>query len=283
MPLKDDVIQYVLKHIGEFHARRLESINSLSLKQVLSRKNPYLYRAKNLTYGADIVRVIVDAHLSSQEETVFGNWLEGLAIFVNEIVFGGVKSGIAGIDLEFNKDGIRYLVVIKSGPKWGNKGQTDKMKLDFVAAQRTLRTSGALVHTRLINGCCYGKENVDKGIYEKVCGQKFWELISGNADLYTDIVEPLGHEAQIKNDEFAEQYGKALNRLTIDFMAEFCNPDASINWQKIVQLSSMAKKPKAKGKPLARNRYVRPEDDSIAAENLSAASKIGTKRKPRKR
>lgn len=58
----------------------------------------------------------MDAHISSNEETVFGDWLEGLAIFINSKVYDGRKSGITGIDLEFDKDGIRYIVTIKSGP-----------------------------------------------------------------------------------------------------------------------------------------------------------------------
>ncbi|MCB1935052.1 MAG: hypothetical protein KDF59_03835 [Nitrosomonas sp.] len=30
----------------------------------------------------------------------------------------------------------------------------------------------------------------------KYCGQQFWEFISGTSNLYTDIIEPLGHEAK---------------------------------------------------------------------------------------
>ena len=31
-----------------------------------------------------------------------------------------------GIDLEFDKDGVRYIVTIKSGPNWGNSSQIGK-------------------------------------------------------------------------------------------------------------------------------------------------------------
>ena len=64
----------------------------------------------------ELVKAILDAHLSSQEEAIFGGFLEGLAVFICARVFGGKKSPDEGIDLEFERDGIIYIVSIKSGP-----------------------------------------------------------------------------------------------------------------------------------------------------------------------
>ena len=116
-----DVSQYVENNIGHFHQRRIQSLDDLKLKDVLKRKNPYLYKAKNVLTAQDIVKGIVDAHISSQEETIFGDWLERLAIFINNKVYGGNKSSTDGIDLEFDNSGIRYIVAIKSGPHWANR------------------------------------------------------------------------------------------------------------------------------------------------------------------
>lgn len=112
----NDVSTYVEEHIGTFHQKRIATLDELSLSKVLKRKNPYLYKAKYVQTAEEIVRGLVDAHISSNEETIFGDWLEGLAIFINEKVYGGWKSGIAGIDLEFDKEGKRFIVNIKSGP-----------------------------------------------------------------------------------------------------------------------------------------------------------------------
>ena len=130
-----DVRQYVEDHIGTFHEKRLESLNNLKLKQILRKKNPCLFRTKHLQTSEAIVRKLADAHISSSEETILGDWLEGLAIFINEQEFGGWKSGIRGIDLEFNKNNTRYIVTIKSGPNWGNSTQIAKMKDDFITAK----------------------------------------------------------------------------------------------------------------------------------------------------
>jgi hypothetical protein len=92
-----DVTNYVEQHIGVFHQKRIQSVDSLKLIDVLKRKNPYLFKAKNVLTSEQIVKTLVDAHISSNEETIFGDWLEGLAIFINGQVYGGWKSGITGI------------------------------------------------------------------------------------------------------------------------------------------------------------------------------------------
>ena len=98
-----DVSLYVEENIGIFHQKRIQSIDKLKLSQVLKRKNPYLFKAKYLLTAEQIIKSLVDAHISSNEETIFGDWLEGFAIFINDKVYGGRKSGIKGIDLEFDK------------------------------------------------------------------------------------------------------------------------------------------------------------------------------------
>ena len=234
-----DIQQYVEDNIGVFHKKKLEGLKALKLKKVLERKNPYLFKAKNILTAEQLIKQLTDAYLSSQEETIFGEWLEGLAIFINSKVYGGSKSGIKGIDLEFNKEGKRYIVNIKSGPNWGNNSQIKKMKEDFVSAARTLRTSNSGLTVIAVNGCCYGKDNrPDKGSYFKYCGQKFWNFISGDENVYLEIIEPLGHKAKESIEEFQEPYAKMVNMFTLEFLQEFCKEDGEINWDKLVKFNS---------------------------------------------
>jgi len=238
-----DVKKYVEKNIGQFHKKRLDNLADLKLSKILKRKNPYLFKAKNILKAQDLVTSLLDAHLSSQEESIFGDFLEGLAIYINFKVYGGRKSSTEGIDLEFDKDDIRYLVSIKSGPNWGNSSQIKKLKDNFNKAQRILRTSQAGVNIRAINGCCYGRDNnPDKGTYEKLCGQRFWSLISGIDTLYVEIIEPLDKRAKEENDAFQKEYAKVINKFTELFISEFCN-DGEINWAKLVKYNSSKAKP----------------------------------------
>lgn len=241
-----DVTQYVENNIATFHRKRIDGLKELKLKTVLAKKNPYLFKAKYLLTAGDIVKGIADAYISSKEETIFGDWLEGLAIFVNEKVYNGRKSGIPGVDLEFDKDGIRYILSIKSGPNWGNNDQIKKLIDNFNSARKVLRTSGASINIVAVNGCCYGKtakryEYKAKGDYYKYCGQKFWEFISGDENLYIDIIEPLGHKAKERNDEFMETYAKMLNTFTKEFIDGFCKPDGGVDWIKLVEFNSNKK------------------------------------------
>src|SRR3972149_339193 len=84
----NDVRKYISENIGAFHSSRLQNLETLKLRQVLQRKNPYLFKAKNILTAQDLVKTLLDAYLSSQEETIFGDFLEGLAIFINEKVYG---------------------------------------------------------------------------------------------------------------------------------------------------------------------------------------------------
>ena len=61
----NDVIQYVEENITSFHEKRLNKIETLKLKEVIQKKNPYLFKAKNIQTADEIVKGIVDAYLSS--------------------------------------------------------------------------------------------------------------------------------------------------------------------------------------------------------------------------
>jgi hypothetical protein len=108
------------------------------------------------------------------------------------------------------------------------------MKDDFTRAKRILGQNVVC-----INGCCYGKDkNENKGDYIKKCGQSFWEFISGRSEFYKEIIEPIGHKAKERNEEFNNEYSKMLNKFTKEFINEFCKENGEIDWEKIVQFNS---------------------------------------------
>jgi len=129
-----EIVNFIGQNIQKLHKARLESLLKLKLDLVLKRKNPYLFKAKNIATAQDLVKSVLDAYLSSQEEGVFGGFLEELAIFICEKVYRGRKSSAEEFDLEFEKGSARYIVAIKSGTNWGNSRQISKMREDFVRA-----------------------------------------------------------------------------------------------------------------------------------------------------
>ena len=229
------VYMYIEENISIFHKRKLDYVqNRIDLLKILRQKNPYLFKAKNVMTAQDLVKGFLDAFLQSQEETLFGDFMEKLAIFICDKVYGAKKSELTGIDLEFEKDGAIYLVEIKAGWNWGNSSQIKQLIINFENAKKTLQAkNNKKIIT--INGCCFGKDNQpDKAGYLKLCGQQFWELISGDSELYINLIEPIGSKAKQKNEEFMENYAQIINKLTFEFSQKFCN-NGKIDWIKLVE------------------------------------------------
>ncbi len=97
---QQEIVDYVEANIQTFHRRRLDKLQELKLMNVVKRKNPYLFKAKNINAASEYVKTILDAFPSSQEEGIFGGFLEELAVFICAQVYDGRKSAAVGIDLE---------------------------------------------------------------------------------------------------------------------------------------------------------------------------------------
>lgn len=240
-----EITAYIEENLLPLHQKKLKKLTKLTLKEILERKNPYLFKAKHVTTASEFMQSVLGAFLSSQEETQFGGFLEGLAVFICSKVFGGHKSSGTGMDLEFERDNILYIVSIKSGPNWGNSGQVEKLRTNFLKAKRILNTNASKKNIVAVNGCLYGRElPEDRGDYLKLCGQRFWEFISGRKTLYTDIIEPLGSRAKERKEEFEVELAKVTNRLTKEFLDGYCLADGTIQWKKLVEFNSGVVPPK---------------------------------------
>ena len=234
----DKVRKYVNKNIVDFHQRRIKSLEELELDKLL-KKNPYLFKAKDITTAGELVSGLLDAFLSSSEEKLFGDFLEDLAIFIASNTCSGHKSTTPGIDLEFFNKRVHFVVSVKSGPNWGNSSQQDKLQADFHNAVSRVKQSIHGANVQPVLGICYGKTKTSylRG-YLKVVGQNFWYLISEDKALYTDIIEPIGHKAKQHNETFLNEKGKVINRFSKQFINRFCDDTGAINWVKLVEFNS---------------------------------------------
>lgn len=240
-----DLFARIEETIPDFHAARLVSLGRLKLRDLVRSKNPYLFRAKNVLIAAELVQGFLAAHLSSQEEGIFGTFLEKLAVYCATKLWHGQKSPAEGVDLDATIRGQRYLIAIKSGPDWGNSSQVARMRDNFKRARQILRTNAAAKPIMCVNGCCYGRvATEDKGDYVKLAGQAFWEFLSGDSNLYRRIIVPIGYRAKERNEEFAAEYAKVLNRFTEQFIADFCDKGGSIDWDKLLAFNSARPSPR---------------------------------------
>lgn len=233
--------------VTPFYYERLMYLRCrMSLAEVFKRKNPYLLKAKNISSPDELVRSVVDAFLSSQEETMFGNRLEAFAIYVSGKMYGGCKSELPSIDLEFERDDKYYIVGIKSGTSWGNSDQVNRMKDNFKAAHKFLRKEqGVTKEIIAVNGCIYGKDakplkkdaDAKKGYY-KYAGQDFWQFISGDDDLYREIIKPIDEEARHRDEEFKRTYDGKINSMVKEFSNIFLDEEGLIDWVKLIDYVS---------------------------------------------
>jgi hypothetical protein len=232
------VQQYVNKNIVDFHQRRLKSLEELRLEKLL-KKNPYLFKAKNIETASELVSGLLEAFLSSSEEKLFGDFLEDLAVFIASKTCNGHKSTAPGIDLEFFNKGIHYVVSVKSGTNWGNSSQQKKLEDDLKNAVIRVKQSKRGINVQSVLGICYGKTKTSyvRG-YLKVVGQNFWYLISENKGLYTDIIEPIGYKAKQHNEDFYKEKSRVINKFTRLFIDEYCDDKGSIDWTKLVEFNS---------------------------------------------
>src|SRR5579884_2371660 len=182
---------YVVENIDTFHLERIKRLRNLKLNNVLKNKNPYLFRCKNLNLAADLMTAVLDARLSSSEEGSFGSFLEHLAIYVSERTGGGFKSAAEGIDIELVRGKTRYLVAVKSGKNWGNSTQYATLKRNFRRAIQLIHQARPREQVQPTLGICYGNFKT-----KHIGGQSFWHLISGDRNLYIDLIEPLGYRAE---------------------------------------------------------------------------------------
>ncbi|MBU4031135.1 cytosolic protein [Patescibacteria group bacterium] len=237
--------------IRPFYNNRVFALKQIKLKTIIKRKNPYLFKAKNIETAGDFAKYILDAFLSSQEETMFGDLLEGLAINICREVFNGRKAEegkFKSVDLIFKRDNKLYVVGIKSGPNWGNSDQINAMKKNLKRAKEILKSEGEKMNVIKVNGCMYGQDNRpykknkrnSNLNYHKICGQLFWELISGDNQLYKKIIQPLDKEAKKRDKVFKELYVKKINEITKDLINLFY-ADNLLDWNKIVDYVSKKK------------------------------------------
>lgn len=246
---EEEVKKAIASALENFYGSLINKIDAINIKDVMKSKNPYLYRAKSMQTSADIIESILQAFVSSSEETIFGNcFFEPIAIAAS----GGTKSATKGVDIELHDTDIntKFFIAVKSGTSIFNADSMKKQGENFEEAQRTLRTSGGRIGFSAIVGYAYGTKNESgRGkakIYEEVAGEEFWEALTGDKDFYTKIISYMDTLPEQYIDDYKTSYSKAYNRLVRDFSIEFCNPDGTINWEKLVEYNSGSPKRKAR-------------------------------------
>lgn len=230
--------QAVAAALDEFYQRLSEKLRDINLREILKKKNPYLYRAKGISNAAQIVDGILAAYLSSSEETIFGNvFFEPLAIAVS----GGQKAVTEGMDITVDRDNVIYSIAVKSGISVFNGDSRKRQEQNFQsAAKRVQQARKAYIP---VVGYGYGTKRIRPGkekFYWELAGQEFWAWLTGDPDFYLKIVQYMGPTPEEYAQRFDEIYNGAENRLLREFTMEYCDAQGFIDWDKLVRFNSGA-------------------------------------------
>ncbi len=203
--------------------------------KLLSRKNPFLLRIRGASNVEDFASSMVDASLSSSEETILGNIFELCAQIVCKHGRNGKKSSAEGIDIEYSEGPKkRVLVQVKSGKNWGNSGQKKDLKRSFASATKRLKERGSVKDVRCIEGVCYGRsEQKHINHHERIVGLAFWQEVSGWEGTYFALLEVVGkHGSNGLQSHKKEAVGKIVEFMKRENLSD---KPGKINWPQLLQ------------------------------------------------
>jgi len=186
--------------------------------------------------ASEIVERVLTDFISASDETIFGD-----AFFepVARIVSGAKTSDAEGVDFVTESDDRISVVALKSGPYPYNASQKKRQSQEFLAVRSRLYK----LHKQFdpILGHAYGRlksEPTKDRVYRDRSGQAFWTEITGDPDFYLKLISLMKDAPTRHRKEYTPAWDAAINRFTAEFIKDFCFPDGSIDWEKLVQFVS---------------------------------------------
>jgi len=249
MPIEADLLEKkITEQLHAFYARRTEKLDDLKLIETLKRKNPYLFRAGGVSDASEIVEEILRAHVSSSDETLFGNvFFEPLAAWVAEQANPRAKvdtSHAEGGDLVIAEENRIRAFAVKSGVNVFNADSRKKQGENFEAMRKRLHKLAKQFDP--VVGYCYGRKKQSHRStvnFRELAGQVFWSEITGESDFYLRIVRCMGDAPAQQRPIFQDAFDRAKNRFVKQFLEDFSDEQGAIDWNKLLQFNSGEEKP----------------------------------------
>jgi hypothetical protein len=246
MPITDqDLNSKVKELLNIIYEKRIANLSNLQLRRVLLKKNPYMYRAIGSGDAKDLVKLLLDATISSSDETIFGNeFFEPLAVWVAS--HSGMPGAVArassaeGADLDVEFPDQYRMYAIKSGKAVFNADSWKRQLTNFSAAR--LRLAKTKKHFDPVIGYGYGRSTSKRDARE-VAGQAFWEEISGEPNFYLRIIRAMDTGSVERQSHFLTEYDKAATRFLNELLANFANEEGSLDWERLLEYNSSIAKP----------------------------------------
>lgn len=209
------------QRVAKNHKNNTEKLTSLGKFNI----NPFTHKyLANFAFGdsspENMAKALVYPRvLGTSISTTFGTQLQ---YFCNEVL-DSFASTTSGIDIEFVDalDGRRKYCQVKAGPQTINHDDVETICNHFNAIKNLARTNGMVTFNPLFDcvvGVFYGTQeslsvhykDIQKS-YSVICGQEFWERLTGDAEFYDELINAFAEVADEIN--CSEAVEKVINRL----------------------------------------------------------------------
>lgn len=206
----------------------VEKMAGIQMKELVERKNPYLYRATGVATCEEYIQRAFREYVAGMRWTYFGHFCESVA----QIMSGGIKpEGKGEIDLEVWRGGEAFMYAIKSGASGLNASSQKKAIDDLDFAANRFAEEGIVAHKKI--GFGYGRRvKYEKDDVELMASKDFWAEMSGDEDFYVkflDVAEALSPLFQVNMD--------VPDRLLTEARELFCEGE-TIRWDKVIRMVS---------------------------------------------
>jgi Type II restriction endonuclease EcoO109I len=235
--------------LSALYKKRFDALQKLKLTELLA-KNPYLYRSIGGTNPFKFLEKILQARISSSDETIFGNdFFEPLAFWSatkasENLPLTTVNIGAgAGQDIAIENAQEYLAISVKSGKNIFN-AQSDKgQTIEFSALASRVKKNKK--QFRKIIGYAYGRKVAKKETeVEKLAGQVFWKLLTGELDFYIRLSQSIGKCSVGHCEAYEKAFELKTSALLKEFSIDYISDSGEIRWDEIVKFNSAEIKPK---------------------------------------
>lgn len=216
--------------LSEFVLPFQRKLHELTFRKLISRKNPYLYRASGISTVDELVDRALRDFVSSSTETFFGKTLERFVISLP----GNIKSSAPGVDVERRLGSIVELFAVKSGPA-GYNSSSFKTQREQLASTKTRLEHQRDITVRAYVGIAYGRKRTGKPGpgYTVLSSPDFWEKISGESVFYRKLLDAYACVSDLYRGDLDSVYSRLQEEAKSEFSFE-----GDLNWQKILEAAS---------------------------------------------
>ena len=158
-------------------------------RDIIKRKNPYLYRASGIRTVPELVDRALSDFVSSSAEGLFGTFLEHLAIALP----GNVKAPGLRVDIVRQVGRVSRLYTLKSGPAGFNSSSFADHRRKLHEARRLVQQGP--IRAQLYIGFVYGRKKTTVRPDDEITilsSPHLWSHLSGDDDFYRKLLLACG-------------------------------------------------------------------------------------------